>query len=370
MCTSSFDGIISEVPGIAVDNFESFDKRAYFLSHCHRDHTQGLSDTRLKRHLDENKVYIYTSEVSAAIIATTADFAFVKDNVITLPLGTETIKLNETDYHKECYVQVTTIPAGHCFGSIMFLFRTTHKTVLFTGDFRISINDVSKLGQLHNKNGDPIFIDKMYVDTTFLNWKYDNFPRRSDSVQCALLEIKNWLNSSVDNLVALHTSAKYGYEFVFNEIFKQLGYRVYIGEGWNLYRLFQNQVPGVTNDAKSTRIHKCTNRNERYPHKCLPYDTSNKCFLYVHLSAMLWENFDLENFTHVRTSENRINICFPTHCSRSELVNFVSYFSPKQIIGFPNEYKVENVVKKSNIVFRPPKRSLRGDATIKVKKSR
>ncbi|RVE44479.1 hypothetical protein evm_010883 [Chilo suppressalis] len=356
MTFSSFDGVISEIPGIAVDNFENANKRAYFLSHCHRDHTQGLSSLNLLRHLREDNVHIYTSEVSSAIISSTADFAAVKEYVVPLSLGTKTVKLEETEQHKESYIQVTTIPAGHCFGSVMFLFKTLNKTILFTGDFRISLNDVSKLGQLHDRNGDPINIDRMYVDTTFFNAKYENFPKRSECVNSALVEIKNWLESSKDNYVALHPSARFGYEFVFNEIFEQLGMKVYVGGDWTLYRLFPKEVPGVTDDPTVTRIHSCSNRNDRHLHRCLPYDTSNKSYLYVHLSAMKWDNFSIEDMTFQRISENRIDICFPTHCSRSELVNFVSYFSPKQVTGFPNKYEMETVKRRSNVVFRPPKR--------------
>jgi DNA cross-link repair 1C protein len=139
------------------------------------------------------------------------------------------------------YVEVTTIPAGHCFGSIMFLFKTPSKTVLFTGDFRIGINDASKLGHLHTKR-DPIVIDKMYADTTFLNASYEHFPKRSDSVEHAIAEIKTWLDCGADNLVALHPSARFGYEYVFNEIYKTLGMKVYIGElDWHLYRYVLNK---------------------------------------------------------------------------------------------------------------------------------
>lgn len=68
----------------------------------------------------------------------------------------------------ELYVTVTLITAGHSFGSVMFLFQTMNKNILFTGDFRISSNSVSKYAHFHDKNGDAIHLDAMYVDTTFL----------------------------------------------------------------------------------------------------------------------------------------------------------------------------------------------------------
>jgi DNA cross-link repair 1C protein len=91
-CKSSFNGTIAEVPGVSVDNFESLNKRAYFLSHCHRDHTQGLTNPHLKCYLEKHNVYIYTSTLSAAIIAATVDFADVNHRVKPLELGKQLLQ--------------------------------------------------------------------------------------------------------------------------------------------------------------------------------------------------------------------------------------------------------------------------------------
>lgn len=129
----------------------------------------------------------------------------------------------------ELYVNVVTIPAGHCVGSIMFLFITNKENILFTGDFRITENDVCKLGYLHDTHGAPLPIDVMYVDTTFIDKKYQNLPRRSTVIDQLMDIIKAWLTDD-RNGVAISTSAKYGYEFVFNQIFEQLNYQVYVDE--------------------------------------------------------------------------------------------------------------------------------------------
>lgn len=65
---SSFDGIIHEIPEVSVDNFQNTNCKAYFLSHCHTDHTSGLFSEGLLSHLKRNHVYVYMSERSAAII--------------------------------------------------------------------------------------------------------------------------------------------------------------------------------------------------------------------------------------------------------------------------------------------------------------
>lgn len=69
---SSFNGVIADIPEIAVDNFTSR-RRAYFLSHFHGDHTFGLGvgapyrqqATRLR----DNGGKIYVSEQTKVILS-------------------------------------------------------------------------------------------------------------------------------------------------------------------------------------------------------------------------------------------------------------------------------------------------------------
>lgn len=79
------------------------------------------------------------------------------------------------------------------------------------------------------------------------------------------------------------------------------------------------------------------NENKEHDNcKLMKYKKLN--FLFIRLSAMLWEYFDSEESPINRVSDKRVNACFSTHCSRNELIYFVNYFSPKKICGFPNEY--------------------------------
>ncbi|CAG4999906.1 unnamed protein product [Parnassius apollo] len=147
-CPSSFHGKIEEIPGISVDNFtgENAKSRAYFISHFHADHIQGIDDTRLLEHLKKTNVFIYTSKTTLTImrhrVTNNELLQYVQElsegsNPITLPTVPE-------DHLEEMSLDVILIPTEHCLGSCMFLFKTTNKTILYTGDFRISINDIEK----------------------------------------------------------------------------------------------------------------------------------------------------------------------------------------------------------------------------------
>nr|XP_026483118.1 protein artemis-like [Vanessa tameamea] len=340
---SSFHGKIDEIPGVYVDNFENAEQqgaRAYFLSHYHSDHIQGLHSAQLLDVLSKNNITIYTTELTSAIINDDKNDERIMKYVRGLKMGSTLISLPglpEQNIPDLC-LNVTLIPAGHSAGSTMFLFSTTTQNILFTGDFRVNLNDLPSYQHLH-VGDEPIKLDTMYVDTTFLDSNYENFPRRSESVEKMIFEIRMFLDSDETNAIALHTSAKFGYEFVFNEIYKRLHIKVFVGsDKWRFYSSIPNVVPGVTNNEKSTRVHLCRNRSENSSHSSCVQNCYNN-YLFVHLSAMKWLNYKEEKCSVVRVSPKRMDVCFATHCSKKEIEYFVNYFAPDKIIGFPNEYK-------------------------------
>ncbi|KAI8431381.1 hypothetical protein MSG28_015915 [Choristoneura fumiferana] len=342
---ASFKGFISEIPNISVDNFTNKDVAAYFLSHTHTDHTVGLYDQRFIQTLEMNNANIYMSEMSAAIVKYELKNRWKNFDGLEkilekiMPVGLETISVvlpaDPTRRLEETHLLVTVIPAGHSFGSVMFLLQTNSKTILYTGDFRMSSNDVSKHRQLHD-NGSPITIDALYIDTTFIDPRYTNFPKRSTSVEVAIHEIDSWLKRDENNRVAVKTSAKFGYEYVFNELYKKLGVKVYVEDvRWKeLYSNLGHLTPGVTNSASP--IHLCWPKYRTDHSNCTPFESTKLKYLNIHLSAQKWRNFEVDDNPIDKISDHEIDVCFSTHCSRSELMYFKNYFMPKKVVGFPN----------------------------------
>ncbi|CAG9577573.1 unnamed protein product [Danaus chrysippus] len=303
---SAFHGAIEELPGIYVDNFGNAAKvnaRAYFLSHCHADHMNGLSSDELVETLRKTEAKIYTTELSSAIIKKDVN-KDIGDHVQSLKIGgTKLLNFPSIPEQNvpELFVTVTLIPAGHSAGSTMFLFKTTTKTILFTGDFRMNPNDLPKYSALH-ENGQPIKLDNLYVDTTFLSYNYDNFPKRSESIEKMCSEITKWL-SYEQNAVALQTSAKYGYEFAFNEIYRRLGFKVHVpSERWSLYSTIQHLVPGVTNEL--TRIHLCNKKDNHM------YCTMDNYEIWKPMVSDYWKNRFRQPFHPAW-----MDYCDPYHCN-------------------------------------------------------
>lgn len=143
---------LRELP-ICVDCFVgqyNSDKFLHFLSHVHADHIVGL-----KRNVSYK---VYCSAVSAALIKQKVDISI--DSIVIL---------NEFQpyilHHQELIISVTLIPANHCPGSSMFIFKSKSCRILYTGDFRFD-DELSNIGMpFWGPTTDPI--NTLYLDNTY-----------------------------------------------------------------------------------------------------------------------------------------------------------------------------------------------------------
>lgn len=297
------------------------------------DHMAGINREQFTNHVQRNGFFIYMSEISALILLNDNKFKFeAKNNIKILNIESSEIKLPAYRGYPEEYINVTAIPAGHCPGSIMFLLKTCRgKTILYTGDFRIKSSDIYKFSQLHTREGDPIVLDSLYVDTTFLHETYLDFPKRSVPVHVLYPMLRDWLNADSNNFVTLKVSARYGAEFIIIELAKLLKMRV--GVDWDLFNVYRN-LPGMQDyfTPRKSRISVQTPSSN--------YDSAlTEHNLFVKFSAMAWKNY-VQDRKIVTREGNSVKVCYATHCSSSEVKEFISYFDPITVVGFPNEFLV------------------------------
>ncbi|KAK9004388.1 hypothetical protein V6N11_002190 [Hibiscus sabdariffa] len=161
---------------ISVDRWAE-GSQAYFLTHLHADHTQGLSSTWAKAPL-------FCSRITAKLFP----FRFPNFNLSllhVLHLGSwHSLSLRLPCSGSKVTVQVMAIDAHHCPGAIMLLFRGEFGCMLNTGDFRWEINgERAKLGRemLLNALKDDV-VDVLYLDNTYCNPSYQ-FPPRDVAAQ-------------------------------------------------------------------------------------------------------------------------------------------------------------------------------------------
>uniref|UniRef100_A0A480NE10 Protein artemis isoform a-like n=1 Tax=Sus scrofa TaxID=9823 RepID=A0A480NE10_PIG len=90
---SSFEGQMAEYPTISIDRFdrENLRARAYFLSHCHKDHMKGLRASTLKRRLECSlKVSLYCSPVTRELLLTNPRYRFWEKRIVSIEVETPT----------------------------------------------------------------------------------------------------------------------------------------------------------------------------------------------------------------------------------------------------------------------------------------
>ncbi|OXB58550.1 hypothetical protein ASZ78_007089 [Callipepla squamata] len=104
---SRFGGRLREYPRLSIDRFDrdNLRARAYFLSHCHKDHMKGLRAPALRRRLQSSlKVKLYCSPVTKELLLTNPKYKFWENHVVALEVETPTqISLeDETTGEEEC----------------------------------------------------------------------------------------------------------------------------------------------------------------------------------------------------------------------------------------------------------------------------
>ncbi|KAL1464238.1 hypothetical protein WDU94_003904 [Cyamophila willieti] len=328
---STFKGLFDEeqLKHIAADYFEPSVRHchAFFLSHAHTDHMAGLNASfgQLLKENPEKKLYcsLITKELFSKLDRYSSGFDL--DTLIVLDIGVPQL-LSIADQ----YVTVTLIPAGHCPGSVMFLFEVDDIRVLFTGDFRYSVNDICKLKLLKNPDETVKKIDNIYLDTTFAYEEYKDFPSRDQSLQAILTEVKNWLKKDENNVVNLELPARFAYEFVFVSIYQMLNMKVHVTPvKLDLYQNISEIIGSVTSNP-NTKVHACQDQ-------ALCVRGKNKNPLTIRLCTMLFKDSFVQNCgggLYKNCDNSEIKIFYATHSSLNELRTFVNYLSPVMVTPF------------------------------------
>ncbi|XP_076173065.1 DNA cross-link repair protein snm1 [Ptiloglossa arizonensis] len=333
---STFLGLIKEIPGILVDCFDNeiltSSSYIFFLSHCHTDHMKGLSNTFFEYLYKSNK-YLYCSPITKALLE--SKFSFQNYCVKEIDINAPTVIEYELQNKEKILISVTCIPAGHCLGSIMFMFEINNMSILYTGDFRINPIDFPKLKGLHYYEYSrllPRTFTKIYLDTTFLNYDFPCFPTRKESLDKMSDVIKHWIHEDPRNVVILECSATYGSEFLFVELSKILNMKIHVKD--NVYRSYcriQQLCNHITNDPSITPIHACTPKISSSYLMCRP-DVHNVHIMTIIPSAMKWRKKDTSVVGEWdKVKDRTFNVCYSMHSSLNELKAFIQYFNALEI---------------------------------------
>ncbi|BFZ08681.1 hypothetical protein BsWGS_11720 [Bradybaena similaris] len=343
---SCFGGQMKEYSRIAIDRFDGKNLQctAFFLSHCHTDHMVGLNSSSFANSLHRrNGIFLYCSEITRLLLLAEKEYYHLQQFIRVLKVGVPQpvcVPSNITSV-ADCYVNVTLISAGHCPGSVMFLFEGHEGKCLYTGDFRWETNHAAGVAAFKEESGLK-HIKSIYVDTTFCTPEAFHIPSRSECIDAAATVIDEWLQRFPLNVVFISCAARYGYEHLLMELSAKLNIKIHVPE-WKT--AIYDQIPELqnvfTSDPTQTRIHACSTK--------VSYASSLPCHrssgsrhinvLNLRPSAM-W--FTSEKSTAKRedlvvppaSPKGFYRICYSMHSSYSEIRDLVSYLQPEN--AFPN----------------------------------
>uniref|UniRef100_A0AAX7UTN9 Protein artemis n=1 Tax=Astatotilapia calliptera TaxID=8154 RepID=A0AAX7UTN9_ASTCA len=336
---SSFAGRMKEYPTISLDRFdrENLHARAYFLSHCHKDHMKGLKGPLLKRKLQFSRtVRLYCSFVTKELLLNNPKYAFWEEYIVPLELEspTQISLVDEASGEKE-EVVVTLLPAGHCPGSVMFLFEGSHGNVLYTGDFRLPVGDVSRMEHLHS--GSRVKdIQSIYLDSTFYDPRFYQIPSREVCLSGISELVGNWISQSPHHVVWLNCKAAYGYEYLFINLGEEFNTQIHVNT-LAMFKKMPEILSYVTTDRR-TQIHACRHpkdeeffQGNRLPCGCTAADGTPLRIISIKPSTMWFGERTKKTSVIIKTGGSSYRACFSFHSSYSEIKDFLSYLQPVNI---------------------------------------
>ncbi|KAL6116647.1 dclre1c [Pungitius sinensis] len=336
---SSFAGRMKEYPTVSLDRFdrENVYSRAYFLSHCHKDHMKGLKGPKLKRKLQFSRtVRLYCSFVTKELLLSNPKYSFWEEYIVPLELEspTQISLVDETSGEKE-EVVVTLLPAGHCPGSVMFLFEGSRGNVLYTGDFRLAAGDVSRIEHLHS--GSRVKdIQSVYLDSTFYDPRFYQIPTREVCLNGISELVGNWISQSSYHVVWLNCKAAYGYEYLFTNLGEEFNTQIHV-RSLAMFKKMPEILSYVTTDRR-TQIHACRHPKDegflhgnRLPCGCTAPDGTRLRIISIKPSTMWFGERMRKTNVIIKTGESSFRACFSFHSSYSEIKNFLSYLQPVNV---------------------------------------
>ncbi|XP_033846132.1 protein artemis [Periophthalmus magnuspinnatus] len=339
---SSFAGRMKEYSNISLDRFdrENIHARAYFLSHCHKDHMKGLKGPLLKRKLQSSRtVRLYCSFVTKELLLSNPKYSFWEDYIVPLELEspTQISLVDEASGEKEDIV-VTLLPAGHCPGSVMFLFEGGQGNVLYTGDFRLAIGDASRIEYLHS--GSRVKeIQSVYVDSTFYDPRFYQIPSRDVCLNGILELVRNWICQSPYHVVWLNCKAAYGYEYLFTNLGEEFKTQIHINN-LAMFKKMPEILNYVTTENK-TQIHACRHpkdeeflQGNRLPCGSTASDGTPLQIISIKPSTMWFGERSKKTNVIIKMGSSSFRACFSFHSSYSEIKEFLLYLKPVNI--YPN----------------------------------
>lgn len=332
---STFPGLIDEIPKISVDRFDekNLTSELFFLSHFHADHMVGLRCSEFHAILREKEsAFIYCSELTALFLSQN-HLQGLDEKIKVLAVNKEhVIKIND----ELGFVSVTPLPAGHCPGSIMFLFSYKGLNYLYTGDYRMTQENIMKLKALKDQDGCFKPIETLYLDTTFFESAYSYFPSRDESMSELIKMCRSWLEKGDDYVIDIRTPATVGVEYVLITLSKEFDQPFHVSASAHDKYCRIPELSSAVSKSDKSKLHACIPGNRvsgktqfMQSHK----NQKEQNVLSIKLCCLHAKNFSSEkSLVSYSEQQHLYRLVYSSHSSHSELVEMIETLEPTKIV--------------------------------------
>lgn len=333
---STFSGKLEEkeLDFIAIDCFESHLYRCstFMLSHLHEDHMRGIYDISFEMVFNnvKNNMILYASPLTITYIKRNKKLNLLSENLKPLEVGfAHLVPVNSEKFD---YISLTLLPAGHCPGSVMFLIEAGEYRILYTGDFRVQLDELKKFKPIINEEGSsPKRISALYLDTTFASKNYYKFPKRKESSTNLIQVIEDWLYKEPNNKICLWMPGYVGIEYALVKVAKHFKNSIHVHKTKyeELYSSIADLDNYVTPIFKNNRIHACSkSESNNDKTNCLVLNKNVKC---VQLNALAFTTDTIKIDGHVTVKNNVTRVCYSSHASCKELRDVIGFLKPEKL---------------------------------------
>ncbi|XP_025208461.1 protein artemis isoform X1 [Melanaphis sacchari] len=335
---STFCGKLEEkeLSFIGIDCFEShlLSCSTFMLSHFHTDHMRGIQDHFFQEAFNntKNNMMLYASPLTITFLKRNKTINLREDKLISLEIGfPNSLKVHSDKFE---YICVTLLPAGHCPGSVMFLIEAGTHRILYTGDFRVQLQNFKLFKPLlidKEGNHGPKNISALYLDTTFASKNYYEFPTRKESSSNLIKVVEEWLYQNPDNKICLWMPGYVGIEFAIVEVAKHFKCSIHVHK--QKYEELYSSIPELDNYVTpiytNNRIHACSKYEcDTDNINCMKLNKNVKC---VQLNALAFTKDVINTGGHVIVKNNITRVCYSSHPSCKELREIVKFLNPEKL---------------------------------------
>ncbi|CAF1055581.1 unnamed protein product [Didymodactylos carnosus] len=368
MCT--YNGVIEEYPWISIDCFEKLNiqrSTTFIITHIHTDHLRGLETEEFYLFLRNQQLSVYCSDVSKQFLSRLPQYAHLNRHLKEIQTQQPFIiqKKKNTGEGDVDTCLCTFVGSGHCPGSVMVLLEGSNGNVLFTGDFRLYLKQCQRF---LNKWSPQKQISKLYVDMTFFHPNIRYIPTRETACEALMrfLAQQIGLDSIHRNQIYLKTSARVGYEYIYEQIYQRFKQKIHVEHHqYELYDCLPNVQQCLTTDPTETCLHACRSSNQFLSCPCISYRQSPYGRIKIILSIMWFTQVmnvqelliryrKQTDFSYMKDNNDELDddwtnktyrLCYSLHSSYSEIVTFLRRIQPLHIhpIAYPSHISLKRI---------------------------